>query len=228
VRGHDIAATSPARRASNLVTTLVGCACALLTATCSPTVLPVKESRKACELQIVGLTVVASPRLNSTTDGEPRPVLMRIYQLREDNRLQNADFEQVWKDDKASLGDDVVMRDEIYVYPESRTNMRFVRNPEARFVAAAALYRGYQGKSWFLAFELPPAPGKGDCTIEGCEDDGCKGPNLTPRFVLWVDGARVEEGSNHLEDVSDSRRIRNVTLGTSGAASNPAPATSKP
>ena len=191
--------------------------------------LPVKESRKPCELQIVGLTVVASPRLNPTTDGESRPVLMRIYQLKEDNRLQNAAFDDVWKDDKASLGDDVVMRDEVYVYPESRTNMKFVRNPDAQYVAAAALYRGYQGKSWFVSFELPPAPGKGDCTIQGCEDDACKGPNLAPRFVLWVDGARVEEGSNHLDDVSDARRIRNVTLGNSGAASaTPAPATSKP
>jgi type VI secretion system protein VasD len=207
----------------------VACACTILACACSPTVLPVKESGKQCELQIIGLSVVASPRLNPTTDGEPRPVLLRIYQLKDDNALQNASFEQVWKDDKATLGEDVVMKDDIYAYPESLTNLRFVRNPDAHYVAAVALYRGHQGKSWFLSFELPPAPGKGDCTLEGCEGDACKkGPNLNPRFVLWVDGARVEEGSNHLDDVTDTRRIRNVILGKSGAASNPAPATSKP
>jgi type VI secretion system protein VasD len=191
-------------------------------------VLPIKEAGKQCELQIIGLSVVASPRLNPTSDGEPRPVLLRIYQLKDDNALQNTSFDELWKDDKAALGEDVMMKDEVYAYPESLTIMKFVRNPEAHFVAAAALYRGHQGKSWFLSFELPPAPGMGDCMLEACEGDACKGPNLKPRFVLWVDGVRVEEGSSHLEDVTDARRIRTVVLGNAGAASKPAPATSKP
>lgn len=201
----------------------------LFAACASPTILPVKEPNKACEIQTVHLSVVASPTINPTPDGEPRPVLLRVYQLKDDIRMQNASFDEVWKQDATTLGEDLVTRDELYAYPETRTEVKFERNPDARHVVAAGMFRGWQGKSWFVAFELPPAPGKGDCPADECTGEGCK-PDLNPRFALWVDNTRVEEGSNHLEDVSDDRRVRSVNLGKSGAAapSAAAPATSKP
>jgi type VI secretion system protein VasD len=225
IRTRSIRSASRGAALGSLLTVAMLCGCG------SSTILPVKDAAKACELQTVKLSVIASTRLNPTTEGEPRPVVLRIYQLKDDIRLQNATFDQLWKDDKAALAEDIVAKNELYAYPNSRTEVKFERIPEARYVAGAALFRGHQGKSWFISFELPPPPGKGDCGQEGCEDEGCKGINLTPRFVLWMDGVRVEEGSNHLDDVTEGSRVRVVDLGKSGAGdvrSQPAPAASKP
>ncbi len=179
------------------------------------TIVPVREQKK-CEVQVVSLTVVASPNINPTLEGEPRPVQLRLYQLKDDVKLQAATFEQVWKEDAAVLGQDIVKRDDVFVYPNSRTDVKFERDAAASQVIGAALFRNPKGRSWYVAFELPPAPGKGDCVVPGCEDGKC-GPNLNPKFSMWVDGTRVDDGADHLDDVTDGRRIRVVTLGKSTA-----------
>lgn len=175
-----------------------------------PTIVPIPNAKK-CELQVVSLTVVASPLINPTLDGETRPVQLRIYQLKDDVRLQGATFEQVWKEDAATLTQDIVKRDDVFVYPNTRTDVKFDRDPTASFVVGAALFRNPKGKSWYVSFELPPAPGKGDCLAPGCEDGKC-GSNANPRFSMWVDATRVDDGADHLSDVTDGRRIRVVQL----------------
>lgn len=196
------------RRASSIVSALL----LVAAAGCGgQTILPVKEGKK-CELQVVSLTIVASPLINPTIDGEARPVQMRIYQLKDDIKLQAASFEQIWKEDAGVLGPDIVKRDDVFVYPNTRTDVKFDRDPNAAHIVGAALFRNPKGRSWYMAFELPPAPGKGDCMVPGCEDEGKCGPNLNPKFSLWVDATRVDDGADHLGDVTDGRRIRIVTL----------------
>jgi type VI secretion system protein VasD len=199
---------------------------ALLLAGCGgPTILPVKEGKK-CEIQVVSLAVVASALINPTLEAEPRPVQMRIYQLKDDVRLQAATFEQIWKEDATVLGPDVIKRDEVFVYPNTRTDVKFDRDPAASFIVGAALFRNPKGRSWYVSFELPPAPGKGDCLALGspaCEDGKC-GSNANPKFSMWVDGTRVDDGADHLGDVTDGRRIRIVTL--SKPVPEPAPSSS--
>lgn len=177
------------------------------------TILPVKEEKK-CEIQVVSLSVIASPAINPTTEGEPRPVQMRIYQLKDDVKLQAATFEQVWKEDAAVLGQDILKRDEVFVYPNTRTDVKFDRDPTASHIVGAALFRNPKGKSWYMAFELPPPPGKGDCRTAGpdCPDGKCGGFNPNPKFSLWVDQTRVDDGADHLADVTDNKRIRVVQL----------------
>jgi len=177
-----------------------------------PSILPVKDDKK-CEVQVVSLSVIASPAINPTVDGETRPVQMRIYQLKDDVRLQAAAFDQIWKEDKTALADDIIKKDEVFVYPNSRTDVKFERDPAAAYIVGAALFRNPKGRSWYLSFELPPPPGKGNCLVPGpdCPDGKC-GPNLNPKFSLWVDGTRVDDGADHLGDVTDGRRIRIVQL----------------
>ncbi len=195
----------------------------------APTILPVKEGKK-CEIQVVSLTVVASSAINPTIDGEPRPVQLRIYQLKDDVKLQASTFEQIWKEDAAVLGPDIVKRDDVFVYPSTRTDVKFDRDPAASHIVGAALFRNPKGRSWYMAFELPPAPGKGDCLAPGgpgCEDGKC-GLNLNPKFSLWVDATRVDDGADHLGDVTDGRRIRVIQLSKPVSAPPPAGAPPPP
>lgn len=173
---------------------------------------------KPCEVQVVSLSVIAAPVINQTDTGEARPVLFRVYQLKDPLRLDQAAFEAIWKSDGDVLGDSVVKRDEIFVYPDTRTEVKFERSPEAGTVVGAALFRGHKGRSWYYSFELPPPPGKGDCRTPECTggETGSCGLNLNPRFSMWLDGTRVDDGSDHLEDVTDERRVRVVLL--SGAS----------
>jgi type VI secretion system protein VasD len=173
---------------------------------------------KTCTLQIVGMTIMASPKINPEVDGNPRPVQLRLYQLKTDTRLLNASFQQIWKDDKETLKDDLVKVDEMTVYPDTRTEVKFERDPAALFVVGVALFRNPKGRNWWTEFELPPPPGKGDCMFpeKKCEGPDCQQeagpPPLAPHFSLWIDETRIDDGADHLDEYPDASRIKQLYL----------------
>jgi type VI secretion system protein VasD len=198
---------------------------------CSPpvTILPVKEPDK-CTQQIVGLSIMTSDRLNPQLGGQPRPVQMRIYQLKSDQRFINASFDEIWGPedakewDKKVLQDDLVKVDEFPIYPSTRTEVKFERDESALWVFAVAKFRQPTGRSWYTEFELPPPPGKGECGMPECKGPGCDAgaktpPNLNPKFSVWADRTRVETGEDHLDDEYPSGKIRELRL--RGVSSSP-------
>lgn len=198
----------------------------ILMAGCGSTILPVKEAKK-CQLQIVNMTVLASPMINPTNEGEARPVIVRIYQLKNDVNLANATFDQIWKDDKTTLGEDLVKADEFAVYPNSRSEVKFERDDSAGYVVAVALFRNPKGKSWFTSFELPPSPAKGECGAP-CTGDECEKKEIPqPVFVIWIDGTRIDSGEDHLDDFPESGRTQVVKLGAPAPVAGTPPATGK-
>jgi type VI secretion system protein VasD len=194
---------------------------------CSQTPVVPKEA-ESCKLQVVNMTIIASPRINLADNGEPRPVQLRIYQLGTDIRLNNASFDGVWKADKATLQEDLIKSEELSVYPDSRTDIQFERDEKAMVVGGVALFRNPRGRSWYTTFELPPSPGKGACTpvCAGGECDG-SAPKPNPHYVVWIDGSKVDDGSDHIDEYPRSGRRTEVHLPFSEPAS-PEPASPEP
>ena len=217
---------SPASGRGRHVAVVVAALAALLVAVaavgCGQTVVLPKEPDR-CKLQLVDMTIMASARLNPADTGDARPVQLRVYQLTTDVHLNNADFEKIWKADKATLGDELVKVEEMSVFPDSRVDIRFERDEKALFVAAVALFRTPRGRSWYTVMELPPAPGKGDCALLECDGGaGCKPQQnrLNPHFYVWLDGSRVDDGEDRLDEFPVPGRRRNATFrpGSTGDA----------
>lgn len=180
---------------------------------------PAKVPEK-CKLQIINLTVLASSRLNPTEFGEARPVQLRIYQVKSDARFNFAEFNDIWKNDQKTLGDDHVSVQELSIYPESRTEVRFERDESALNIVAVALFRNPSGRTWWSSFELPPPPGKGDCGMD-CPNGECDGgSSLNPRIVVWLDGTRIDDGEDHLDDYPDGKWPRMVNAKVSPTKPN--------
>jgi type VI secretion system protein VasD len=199
---------------------------------CGQTLVP--KEPEACKQQTINLTIIASPRINLADNGEPRPVQLRVYQLATDVRLNNASFEDIWKKDKATLQDDLVKYEELSIFPDSRTDIKFERDEKAELLGAVALFRNPKGRSWYTILELPPPPGKGAC-MNSCPTGDCDGggepvgPPLNLHFVIWVDGSRVDEGSDHIDDYPESGRRQELKLPfKSGTEQSPNEAPSPP
>ena len=174
---------------------------------CKRDVVPPKEPER-CELQMVNFSVIASDRINPTERGEPRPVQVRLYQLKSDIRFLNASFDEIWKKDADTLQDDLVKVDEFPVYPDTRTDLKFERDESAQYIVAAALFMKPRGRAWYTSFELPPAPGEGACGMTVCEGEDCETttePVLNPKFYVWIDGHRVEDGIEHSAEYPEGR-----------------------
>jgi type VI secretion system protein VasD len=157
---------------------------------------PAPKEAEPCDRQVVSAAVISTQLINLTETGEPRPVQLRIYQLKNDVGFRNASFEQIWKEDQDKLGADMLDRQEFPVYPNTRKQVDFERNPEAQYVVAAALFRDPKGKQWFSTFELPPPPGQEACGAK-CPDGKCEEPpELNPKLYIRLDGGRVSDGSD--------------------------------
>ena len=163
---------------------------------------PPPKAPERCPAQHVTVSLLASPKVNPTSGGEARPVVVRVYQLRSDVRLSNAPFEKLWHDDKATLGDDLVKAEERTLYPRERADLSFDRPAGVDHVAALALYQSPQGRSWVTSFELPPPPAAGACAVACDEDDdGCDARAVAePHLSFYLDANRVSDGVEHLDE----------------------------
>lgn len=192
---------------------------------CAPTVLPIKEPND-CKFQEVTVGMISSADMNRAQNGEPRPVQLRIYQLANDVSLHNASFDDVWKKDAEILGADIIKSEELPVYPNTRTELKFERDDAAQYVAAVALFRSPKGRSWYQVFELPPAPSEGACGQQACEGEGCEeaGPPPDPKFFVWIDESRVEDGVEYVDAIPEEQTER-VKSQAKAPASPDAPTT---
>lgn len=175
--------------ASSLLGGLAGCG--------SPP--PPEAPAETCDVQILNVSVMADC-INPAANGMARPVQLRIYQLKSDVKLLNAEFRDVWKADADTLGDDLVSVEEMPIYPRTIEDAKFERSEEAKFIAAAAMYREPKGRSWFTVFELPPSPADGACGLIECDGDDCEdAPVYDPKFAFWLDESRVEDGAGYVD-----------------------------
>lgn len=162
---------------------------------------PVAKAPEKCPVQNITVSLLASDAVNKTAEGEPRPVVVRLYQLKSDERLYNASFEQIWKDDKATLADDLVSTQEVQLYPSTRTDRKFDRPPLVNHVVGVALFSNPAGRAWFASLDLPPLPEAGNCGACPPGDEDCESASVAaPHLVYWVDGNKIDDGVEHLDD----------------------------
>lgn len=191
----------------------VGALLLAVAATGCAAAIPAAKAPEKCPAQAVTVSLLGSPRVNPAPNGESRAVVVRVYQLTSDVRISNARFEQIWKDDKVTLGDELVKMDEQEVYPGTRVDLKFDRAPTVEHVAAVALFQNPQGRSWVASTELPPAPVPGEaCGASACDaaDEACRtrAAAASPKLSFFMDGNKVDDGVEHLDQFPSPAPIR--------------------
>jgi len=95
-------------------------------------------------------------RLNLAESGQPLPIAVRIYTLRDVDRFQKATFQELWKQDVATLGEDLLHRKDLTLNPEETHKFEVMvdREKEERFFGIMALFRQYQGGTWRMVIPI--------------------------------------------------------------------------
>lgn len=101
-----------------------------------------------CSSPPVKFGLEAGSNLNPNEKNEPLPVVARVYLLSDDQSFESAEFEALWKDDVAVLGDALLSRQELVLTPASEQRVEFKRREGAKFAAVMAIFREVQGDRW--------------------------------------------------------------------------------
>jgi type VI secretion system protein VasD len=97
---------------------------------------------------VVALTIKAAASVNPGPDGQPSPIMLRIYQLGGTGSFEKADFFQLNDRDTALLGADLLGKDQAVLTPGETKTMSFEVKPGTRFIGITAAYRDIDKAVW--------------------------------------------------------------------------------
>ena len=93
--------------------------------------------------------------VNPDASGRASPVVVRVYQLRNDGEFNGADFFSVYEKEKETLGASLVSREEYVLAPGENRKLELPLNAETRFIAVVAAFRDIRTARW-RAISRPP------------------------------------------------------------------------
>ena len=104
----------------------------------------------ACSGQVdsVKVSLVGAPGLNPAPGDTANPVQLRLYVLGNADKFGRADYFQLFDNEQATLGADLLGRDEEIVRPGQTRAVTLPAKPGARFFGVAVSYRNIDRATW--------------------------------------------------------------------------------
>ena len=94
------------------------------------------------------LDVAADAALNPDPTGRPSPLALRLLQLRSATAFSAAGFFALFDAEAATLGPELVAREELALLPGSETRLQRVLAPETTHLAVFAAFRDFDRARW--------------------------------------------------------------------------------
>lgn len=102
----------------------------------------------------------ASTDINPDGSGRASPLVVRVYELRQDVAFRDADFFALYDHEKQTLAADLVSSQEYQLRPGESRDFDFKADPQMHFLMVAAAYRDLRNAQWRAGYELPHADKK--------------------------------------------------------------------
>lgn len=96
----------------------------------------------------LNLEIAASGDLNPGPEGQPLPVVLRLYQLKQPGGFMGADFYSLFDKEASVLGADLLAREEITLRPGQVLHLQRPQEPAATYVGVLAAYRALDRSRW--------------------------------------------------------------------------------
>lgn len=107
------------------------------------------------------LTVTASSSVNPDDQKRAAPIIVRIYELKNADAFNAADFFSLQDKDKTVIADDLVARDQFQLRPGENRAIRRNADQATTTLGVIAAYRDLPNSVWRATWTLPPAPPAG-------------------------------------------------------------------
>jgi type VI secretion system protein VasD len=181
---------------------------------------PPAQAPKPCDVQIVTLNIYAADNINPNERGNPRPVWVKLYQLKGDVRMENATYDEILLKDKETLGDDFAKVDDVEIFPNDLVQIRFERMKEASVLAGVAMFHSPKGNSWKTFYAFPPTPADGQSCGAAAKGGDAGAPSATPTTAFFIESTKIDNGSQFDESMfPNANPIRKIDLPKKSAAS---------
>jgi type VI secretion system protein VasD len=105
---------------------------------------------------VVKLSMTTSADVNPTASGQGAPVVVRVYQLTSSAGFEKAEFFRLLNQDTATLGSDVVKKDEFLLPPGSTKKVELSPGPTVKSIGVFGAFRDFRNATWRGVADVPP------------------------------------------------------------------------
>ena len=92
--------------------------------------------------------ILASFEINPDANGRPSPLVVRVYELKSISAFNDADFFKLYDEEVATLGGDLLSREEFELTPGEGRKIAHKANEQSRYFAVVAAFRNIDQASW--------------------------------------------------------------------------------
>jgi len=92
------------------------------------------------------ITVAAD--VNPDSSGRASPIVVRVYQLKEQGAFAASDFFAIYDKEEATLGGGLISREEYVFNPGEQRELELKLDKDAKFLGAVAAYRDINNSKW--------------------------------------------------------------------------------
>jgi type VI secretion system protein VasD len=102
----------------------------------------------------IAVTMSAASGVNPDINHRPSPIVARIYELKSLSVFNNADFFNLFEQDVALLGGEMLMRDELHFQPGEVKMLERELQPDTRYIGVIGAYRDIENATWRRTIEI--------------------------------------------------------------------------
>jgi len=101
-------------------------------------------------------TVIAAPDVNKDSSGRALPVVVRVYELKTTGSFQSADFFSLYDQESATLGGDLLAREEVNLRPGEQHRIERATAEDAQYIGVIGASRDIDAATWRATRPLHP------------------------------------------------------------------------
>jgi type VI secretion system protein VasD len=99
--------------------------------------------------------LVVAADVNPDASGRPSPIVVRVFQLREDGEFAAAEFFALYDKEKEVLGQSLVSREEYVLSPGETRDLIIPLQAQTRYIGALAAFRDIRAARWRALTQAP-------------------------------------------------------------------------
>ncbi len=92
--------------------------------------------------------------MNIDQTGNPTPVVVRFYELRDIQDFRKAEFNSLYNNEQTSVGKHIVKRDEFELKPGDKREIERVAKRDTRYIGILAAYNDVDNAKWRAIISL--------------------------------------------------------------------------
>lgn len=86
--------------------------------------------------------------VNPDVNGRPSPIVVRLYELKNIGKFEEADFFKLFENHEASLGSDLLASEKFHFKPGDAKAVSHAISPDTKYIAVTAAFRNFNQAVW--------------------------------------------------------------------------------